>query len=87
MNLTVEQRKNTRPDIDRKDVVFAVDSGVAYSIVYTTKNEPVVVYEDKLKSSGHLDEIVFVSTNYINEDLKQICNDKIVEFACGDVLM
>ena len=30
LNYTAEQRKNTRPDIDRKDVVFA-DGGVSYS--------------------------------------------------------
>ncbi len=46
-----------------------------------------VMYEDKLKSSGHLDEIVLASTNYINEDLKHVRNDSFVEFARGDVLM
>ena len=30
INLTAEQRKNTRPDIDREDVVFAENSSVSY---------------------------------------------------------
>ena len=35
LNLNSEQRKNTRPDIDRTDVVFAGDSGIGYSIKQT----------------------------------------------------
>lgn len=30
INLTAEQRKNTRPDVDRKDVVFAESSSISY---------------------------------------------------------
>lgn len=38
VNLNAEQRKNTRPDIDRKDVVFA-ESGVSYSTKYSFKDQ------------------------------------------------
>ena len=47
LNYTAEQRKNTRPDIDRKDVVFA-DDGVSYSIAYTTDNKPVAVIDEDI---------------------------------------
>lgn len=47
LNYTAEQRKNTRPDIDRKDVVFA-DGGTSYSIAYTTDNKPVAVIDEDI---------------------------------------
>ena len=46
-----------------------------------------VVYADKMRAAGQLDEIVLASTNYINEDLNHKRKDKFVQFARGDVLM
>ena len=42
--LTAEERKNTRPDIDRRDVVFA-ESGTEESIGYTKDNKAVVIID------------------------------------------
>ncbi len=47
INLNSEQRKNTRPDIDRKDVVFA-KGGASYYVGYTTDNKPVAVINDDI---------------------------------------
>ena len=46
-DLDAAQRKNTRPDIDRADVVFA-DSGESYSIEETTDGRPVVIVNDDI---------------------------------------
>ncbi len=45
------------------------------------------IYEDKLKSTNSLDDIMLASTNYINEDLNHKRKDNIVQFARGDVLL
>lgn len=45
LDMTAEQRKNTRPDIDRTDVVFA-DGGVSYSIVENFIDEKGNKYEN-----------------------------------------
>ena len=44
---TAEERKNTRPDIDQTDVVFANDDQ-SFSIEYTTQNEPVAVIDEDI---------------------------------------
>ena len=49
-----------------------------------TKN---TIFIDKMKSSGHLDEIVLASDSYVNEGLKHTRNDNIKEFARGNVLL
>lgn len=46
-----------------------------------------VKYIDKLNATGHLDEVVLASTNYVNEDLKHERKDNFKEFARGNVLM
>lgn len=48
LNLNAEQRKNTRPDIDRKDIVFADYSSISSSIEYTEDNKPVVIVENNI---------------------------------------
>lgn len=45
------------------------------------------IYQDKLRSSNNLDDIVLASTNYINEALKHSRNDNFKEFARGEVLL
>ena len=47
-NLTAEQRKNTRPDIDREDVVFAESSDRSLSIAVSENGKPVVVVNDDI---------------------------------------
>ena len=49
-----------------------------------TKN---TIFIDKMKASGHLDEIVLASDSYVNEGLKHARNDNIKEFARGNVLL
>ena len=46
-----------------------------------------MIYKDKLKTANNLDEIIIVSTNYVNEDLKHTRKDSFKEFARGDVLI
>ena len=52
-DMTAEERKNTRPDIDREDVVFAGKTDVAQSIERTTDNRPVVVVNDDILKGVH----------------------------------
>lgn len=47
-DLTAEQRKNTRPDIDRTDVVFADRFGDNFAIAVAENNKPVVVVNDDI---------------------------------------
>lgn len=49
LNLNAEQRKNTRPDIDRTDVVFAGDSGIGYSVEKTVVDTKGNQYNDVVK--------------------------------------
>lgn len=60
VSMTEEQRKNTRPDIDREDVVFAGDGSVSYDVATDSNGHRVVVlYEDILKgASGKGHQIV-----------------------------
>ena len=62
ISLTPEERKNTRPDIDREDVVFAEGNNVAQSIEKTTDNRPVVVVNDDILKGvyGRSEEIAAV---------------------------
>ena len=151
LNMSAKERKATRPDVDRNDVVFVkgkLNIG-GYSIVKTNGGVPVVVidtdilagvpqdkwveaadnalknfspgipiygkfirvnaktrgeytesdntkmyrandgtiYEDKLRASGQVDEIVFATTKYVNEAPKHPRKDNIVQFARGKVLI
>ena len=56
---------------------------------YTDKlrNHNQKVYEDKLNIAQNLDDVVYASTDYINEELKHPRDDNIVQFARGTVLL
>lgn len=45
------------------------------------------MYTNKLKAANNLDEIIILSTNYINEALNHPRKDNIKQFARGNVLM
>ena len=47
LNLTDEERKEVRPNIDDPDVVFA-GGDINYSIAYTTDNKPVAVIDEDI---------------------------------------
>ena len=60
LDYTGEQRKNTRPDIDRTDVVFAGDSGIGYSSKeYSYEN---LVSKSNMKVSAVDDSIKYDSS-------------------------
>lgn len=62
LDLTAEERKNTRPDIDREDVVFAEGKVIYYS---SNSNESDSVKEQLEKHSKELSEMDVVETiNY-----------------------
>ena len=46
-DMTAEQRKNTRPDIDRTDVVFASDSSISYALAENAEAEIDSVLKDR----------------------------------------
>ena len=50
MNLTAEERKNTRPDIDRTDVMFAEESGISFKSMSEYPEETQVVISEYLNS-------------------------------------
>ena len=45
------------------------------------------VYKDKMRVAGHTQDIVYATTEYVNEGLKHPRNDDIVDFARGNVLI
>ncbi len=53
-DLTEEQRKNTRPDVDREDVVFADKSSVSY---FAANNKNAENESTKEQLRNHLDEV------------------------------
>ncbi len=53
-NMTSEQRKNTRPNIDREDVVFADKSSVSY---FAANNKNAENESTKEQLRNHLDEV------------------------------
>lgn len=56
---------------------------------YTDKlrNHEQKLYEDKLNIAQNIDDVVYASTDYINEALKHPRNDSFVQFARGTVLL
>lgn len=56
---------------------------------YTDKirNNNPKLYEDKLNIAQNMDDVVYASTDYINEELKHPRKDNITQFARGDVLL
>ncbi len=63
-NLNAEQRKNTRPDIDRTDVVFADESAVSYFSKETYDGEIASIREQIVESQEELNKmpVVFSAT-------------------------
>jgi hypothetical protein len=59
-DLSAEQRKNTRPDIDRRDVVFA-GQGAGQGTVQSIKRTIGRSWEDQLKNHRHSDTLVVQS--------------------------
>jgi hypothetical protein len=51
------------------------------------RNNDQKLYEDKLNIAQNLDDVIYASTDYINEDLKHTRNDNIEQFARGTVLL
>lgn len=63
-NLNAEQRKNTRPDIDRTDVVFADESAVSYFLKETYDGEIASIREQIVEFQEELNKmpVVFSAT-------------------------
>ncbi len=51
------------------------------------KNNDREVYHDKMRIAGHPQDIVYATTDYINEGLKHKRKDNIVDFARGNILI
>ncbi|MBQ8803127.1 MAG: hypothetical protein IJZ53_05810 [Tyzzerella sp.] len=45
------------------------------------------VYEDKLNAAQNLDDVIYASTDYVNEELNHTRKDDITQFARGNVLL
>ncbi len=45
------------------------------------------LYADKMRSAGHIDDVILAGTNYINEDLHHSRKDSIRQFARGEVAL
>lgn len=84
MNLTPEQRKNTRPDIDRTDVVFAED-GAQYSVEKMTDGRQYVKADRDVIHGENPDEWRKQIQNYINDSIRH-GKDVVVYGADGDAL-
>lgn len=53
--------------------------------LYSYKRERISIFKDKLKIAGSVDEIIWASTDYVNEDPKHERKDSISDFARGKV--
>ena len=84
MNLTPEQRKNTRPDIDRTDVVFAED-GAQYSVEKMPDGRQYVKADRDVIHGENPDEWRKQVQNYINDSIRH-GKDVVVYGADGDAL-
>ena len=71
LNYSAEQRKNTRPDIDRTDVVFA-ENGVSASIAKDNDGEDIVVIDTDQGLFVGVDESEYrkIAKDYLNEHFK-----------------
>lgn len=49
LNYSQEQRKNTRPDIDKEDVVFAYDSNISYALAENAEAEVEAAINNKIR--------------------------------------
>lgn len=78
INLNAEQRKNTRPDIDRKDVVFAEKSTESYDYLGKT-DQGIEVYEtsELMKSKSYKEKLKIFKSNFYNENSPHYLGKKI----------
>lgn len=53
--------------------------------LYSYKNDKMKIFEDKLKTMANVDEVVWASTDYVNEEPTHARKDAIVDFARGKV--
>ena len=68
IDMTVEQRKNTRPDIDRSDVVFAYNSAVAKDFVgWTVDHNEIYKTTPKTMSMSDADRKIKFFNDFIND--------------------
>ena len=85
-NLTAEERKNTRPDIDRTDVVFANNSSESMEIVTLDNGKQYVrASEQQVIKGGNPQLWKQQIAKYINEELRN-WNDFDILTVEGDVL-
>lgn len=75
--------------INGQNIMFLKESGKEYTnskySKYLEKNEKQKYY-DKMRLSAHPQDIIYATTNYINEGLKHSRTDNIVDFARGELL-
>ena len=85
-SLTAEERKNTRPDIDREDVVFAHENNVGYNIVELDNGKQYVEATEKQVISG-TDPTIWAQqvADYINNVIRGY-RDFIIKTTEGDYL-
>jgi hypothetical protein len=69
--------------VSRKTVEHFIGSNYTDSL----RNHDTEMYEDKLQISQNIDDVIYASTNYINEGLIHQRDDNIIEFARGSVLL
>ena len=68
VDMTAEQRKNTRPDIDRSDVVFAYNSAVAKDFVgWTVDHNEIYKTTPKTMSMSDADRKIKFFNDFIND--------------------
>ena len=53
---------------------------------WLSRNNP-QVFNDKMRVAGHPQDIIYATTNYINEGLKHQRKDNIIDFARGDIFL
>ena len=79
MDLTAEQRKETRPDIDRTDVVFADKK--TYSFGFNSENQDTEskFIIDSIKAKFYLHETAIIETDSNNMTEPQLSVDSVNE--------
>ena len=54
---------------------------------YITLKKNKIIFEDKMNALAHPFDVLYASTNYINDTLRHTRNDNFVQFAKGEVLL
>ena len=79
-----------RVPIKGQSIYFLRDTKKEYTNSGYTKwlkNNDSQVYQDKMRLAGHTQDIVYATTDYINEGLKHPRKDNIIDFARGNILI